>query len=328
MAKLREHNTGVSIIKRVRPIIGMALGLFLLGGAGYAQEVKLALVYSDSLETTLRTIKGIKSTIILQYATTSFSEFYIPSSTAAVDKNVDEIAKTDPRLILTVGSYATRIVTDRIKDKPIIFSSVLNPETSGFVKSLSSPGGNVSGASLDIPPEIQFNYFKRVIKSLKKIGVMYTSETENLIAPAKVMAQAIGLDLIAVKIESEKDIPTALEKLIPQVDGIWSVADGHIFSPTSTRFILLNALRSGKPFMGFSRNLVESGALFALDFDYKDIGKQAGKIALEVLSGHSPSTIPVAVPAFLYFHYNEKTAKHISVTIPDDLAAVAKEVYR
>jgi len=36
----------------------------------------------------------------------------------------------------------------------------------------------------------------------------------------------------------------------------------------------------------------------------------------------------VAVPGIIWFHYNEKTAKHISVTIPEDLAAVAKEVYR
>lgn len=328
MTKLREHKSGKSILGRGGLWPGIVFLFSLVASLAQAQEIKLALVYSDSLETTLRTIKGVKSTITLQHATTAFSEYYLPSDAAAVNKSIAEITKLDPRLILTVGSYATRMVADRIKDKPVIFSSVLNPETSGFVKSLNNPGGNITGASLDIPPDIQFNYFKRVIKSLKRIGVLFTSETENLIAPAKAMAQAIGLDLVAIKIESEKDIPTALDKLIAQVDGIWSVADGHIFSPTSTRFILLNTLRSGKPLMGFSRNLVESGALFALDFDYKDIGRQAGKIALEVLSGRSPSSIAVAVPTIIYFHYNEKTAKHISVTIPDDLAAVAKEVYR
>ena len=80
--------------------------------------------------------------------------------------------------------------------------------------------------------------------------------------------------------------------------------------------------------MGFSRNLVESGALFALDFDYKDIGRQAGKIALKVLSGGSPSNISVAVPGIIWFHYNERTAKHINVEVPEDLIAIAKEVYR
>jgi putative ABC transport system substrate-binding protein len=302
--------------------------LCLLAKDVSAQEIKLAIVFSDSLETTLRTIKGIKSGITLQNATTSFVEFYCPAQSDSIEQKIAELSRLNPKLILTIGSYATQIVSNRIKDKPIIFSSVLNPEVSGFVKSLTTPGGNITGASLDIPPDIQFKYFKRVIKGLKKVGVLYTNETENMIPPATALAKAAGLELIAIKITGEKEIPAALEKLNRSVDGFWSVADANLFSPSSTRFILLNTLRNGKPFMGFSKNMVESGALFALDYDYKDIGRQAGRIALEVLAGRHPSTIPVAVPGIIWFHYNEKTAKHISIVIPDDLAAVAKEVYR
>jgi len=186
----------------------------------------------------------------------------------------------------------------------------------------------ITGASLDIPPDIQYKYFKRVITNLKKIGVLYSDETANLIPPAKAVASESGLELIAIKIDYDKDIPRALEELRGMTDGIWSVADRKIFSPRSTRFILLNTLRNGIPFMGFSRNLVESGALFALDFDYKDIGRQAGKIALKVLSGGDPAKIGVEVPGIIWFHYNEKTARHINVKVPEDLVAIAKEVYR
>lgn len=318
----------MSFLKKILFFAGIFLSFSLSGGRLAAEEIKLAIVYSDSLETTLRTIKGIKSAITVQYATINYFEFYVPEHSDSLDIEAAKIETLDPKLVLTVGSFATRAIADRIKDKPIIFSAVLNPETSGFVKTLNNPGGNITGASLDIPPDIQFKYYKRVIKSLKKIGVLYTSETENLISPASALAQALGLSLEAIKVTSEKEIPAALDKLNRTVDGFWSVADANIFSPSSTRFILLNTLRNGKPFMGFSKNMVESGALFALDYDYKDIGRQAGKIALEIISGKPPASIPVAVPGIIWFHYNEKTAKHISVTIPEDLAAVAKEVYR
>ena len=82
------------------------------------------------------------------------------------------------------------------------------------------------------------------------------------------------------------------------------------------------------PFMGFSRYVVESGALFALDFDYKAVGYQAGAIVNRILSGESPSAISVTRADVIWFHYNEATAKRINITIPEDLAAVAKEVYR
>jgi putative ABC transport system substrate-binding protein len=80
--------------------------------------------------------------------------------------------------------------------------------------------------------------------------------------------------------------------------------------------------------MGFSRHVVESGALFALDFDYKAIGFQAGEIVKLVLAGQKPSAIPVTLADLVWFHYNEKTAEHVKVKIPDELVAVAKEVYR
>jgi putative ABC transport system substrate-binding protein len=310
------------------PLTCLLCYLLSFGGRVSANTVKLAIVYSDSLKTTIRTIKGIKSTVDRHYESTVYYEYLLTSNLSQIEKQIDELRQNNPRLILTVGSFATKIVSERIKNKPVIFSAVLNPETSGFVESLRRPGGNITGASLDIPPDIQFKYFKRVIRSLKRVGVLYTEETANLIPPAQALAREAGLELHAIKVNSEKEIPAALDSLSRYVDALWSVADANIYSPRSTRYILLKTLRNGIPFMGFSRNLVESGALFALDYDYKDIGRQAGKIALRVLSGKSPAAIPVAVPGIIWFHYNEKTASHINVKIPEELAAVAKEVYR
>lgn len=323
-----EQLSNIRRPNRIIVLILLAAAIFLYSGNLTAGELKLAVVYSDSLTSTIRTIKGLERTIKKDFKETTFQEYLLTSSQKVIEDQIAALTSENPRLILTVGTFATKEVAERIKDKPIIFSAVLNPETSGFVESLQHPGGNITGASLDIPPEIQFKYFKRVIKDIDKLGVLYSDETANLIPPAKAVAQSIGLELIAVKIDSEKDIPDALDKLNQSADGLWSVADRKIFSPRSTRYILLNSLRNGKPFMGFSRRLVESGALFALDFDYKDIGRQAGKIALEVLHGRDPANISVAVPGIVWFHYNEKTANHINVTIPDELVAIAKEVYR
>lgn len=315
---------------RLKSIFKILFLAFLVSFAGNASanSIKLAIVYSDSLKSTLRTMKGIRSTISRHYDATVYYEYLLTSDLVEIERQIARIKENNPKLILTIGSFATEIVSGKIKNKPIIFSAVLNPETSGFVESLHRPGGNITGASLDIPSDIQFKYFKRVMKDLRKIGVLYSEETANLIPPARVLAQQAGLELHAIKIESPKDIPDALELLNNTVDGLWSVADAIIYSPRSTRFILLNTLRNGKPFMGFSRNLVESGALFALTYDYKDIGRQAGKIALEVLAGKPPASIPVAVPGIIWFHYNEKTANHINIKLPEDLVAVAKEVYR
>ena len=80
--------------------------------------------------------------------------------------------------------------------------------------------------------------------------------------------------------------------------------------------------------MGFSRYVVESGALFALDFDFKAVGLQAGNIVNRILDGEKPGEITVTSVEFIYLHINEKTSKRINVAIPSELLAVAKEVYK
>ena len=80
--------------------------------------------------------------------------------------------------------------------------------------------------------------------------------------------------------------------------------------------------------MGFSQYVVESGALFALDFDHKAVGQQAGEIAARVLAGEAAEKIKVSTVDVIWFHYNEKTAHHINIEMPEDLVAIAKEVYR
>jgi ABC-type uncharacterized transport system substrate-binding protein len=47
-----------------------------------------------------------------------------------------------------------------------------------------------------------------------------------------------------------------------------------------------------------------------------------------IINGEKPGNIRVTSADVIWFHYNEKTAKHINVQIPEELAAVAKEVYR
>ncbi|MFZ5979004.1 MAG: ABC transporter substrate-binding protein [Candidatus Zixiibacteriota bacterium] len=284
---------------------------------------------SDSLTYTRRTINGAKRQIIQQYEKTVFHEYYLNSNNP--DENlarVDSINKNNPALIFTVGSSATAFAKKHFERYPIVFSSVMYPVMSGFVESFNRPGGNITGASLNIQADVQFHYFKKIIPDLKKIGVLYTSNTAALIPPAKVIANSMGLELVALEINTEKELPKALDSLAKTVDGLWSVADPNLFNPQSTKYILLNSLRKGIPFMGFSRHVVESGALFAIDFDYKAIGRQAGDIANRVIAGEKPAEISVTSPDVRWFHYNEKTAGHLNITIPEELAAVAKEVYR
>jgi putative ABC transport system substrate-binding protein len=282
----------------------------------------------DTLTSTTRTISGCKAVVSGEFPSAQFVQMVLPDDAAARQRLLDSAAKCNPAAILAVGSLATQIAQTNFPKSPIVFSSVMYPVISGFVKSMNAPGGNTTGASLTIAPDIQFKYFKRIVPGLKTIGVLYSPNTASLIPPSNVVAQELGFRLVALQVHGERELPRALDSLARSCDGIWSLADPILFSPQATKYILLNTLKSGKPFMGFSRNVVESGALFALDFDYKAIGRQAGAQIAQILHGVQPGDIPVASPDIIWFHYNENTAQRLGINMPKDLVAIAKEVYR
>lgn len=292
------------------------------------EQPHIVVFTSDSLVSTTRTLSGAKNIILQYFPDATFEEYLLNQETLTDTTLKSQCRQNGTDIILTIGTSATKFAKDNFSDIPIVFSGVLYPALSGFIESPDHPGGNLTGASLDIPIDVQFSYFKQIVPNLKRIGVLYTESTAPLIPSAKVVAQQLGLTLVPRLIKEQKELPQALDSLAEVTQGLWSVADPILFDPQSTRYILKTTLRKMVPFMGFSRHVVESGALFALDFDYKAIGIQAGQIINKLIEGTEFSELPVTSTDVIYFHYNEKTAKHIKVIIPKDLVAVAKEVYR
>lgn len=313
----------------IRFFIGLLCLILLLPlWANSAPQRKIAIVSIDQKEPTIRTIKGIKKSLARAGVVVEFKESVLRGHPENDSKLLEELGNFKPELFITIGSYATLKTAEAFPQKPVVFATVINPISSGFIQSMSHPGGNITGATLDIPVDKQFHYFQRVVGNIKKMGIIYSSETEIVIAEARTAARKLGIELITMKVTNERDVPRAIDSLCGVADALWSVADHTIYTPQSTKHIILQTLRHRLPMMGFSQGLVEAGGLFTLDFDFKDIGRQAGEIAFQVLGGTPPGLIPVATPGVIYFKYNEKTAGRINLKIPEDLLAIAKEVVK
>ncbi|MDH3973439.1 MAG: ABC transporter substrate-binding protein [Deltaproteobacteria bacterium] len=224
-----------------------------------------------------------------------------------------------PDFVHTIGTTATRITRDKIKDRPIIFSMALNPVASGLVKSMKSSGNNLTGASLDVPHLVQFKRIKKKLPSIRRIGVLYSEvQTGVVVADAERAADALGIKLVKARIESPADVPRELNKLIGKIDILWSVADTQVFTRETLREILLVTLRNKIPLVGPGPSFVRSGALFAFNPDEKSVGRQAAIIAEKVLAGKKPSQIPVTAPEKVELMINEDIFDVLGVDIKPD----------
>lgn len=246
-------------------------------------------------------------------------EFYIGDDAQGQEVRVAEIRRKKPQIFVTLGSAATERVAKVVKDTPVLFCMALNPMASGFVRSMNASGNNLTGASLDIPPRVQFEALRSLIPGAKKIGVIYNpKQTETVIQQARRTARDMGLELVAVPIASGEEVPDALRTLDKQVDALWSVADGTTFTSASMEFLFLHTLRNKLPFMGLSPAFVRAGALLALAIDYQEVGAQCAGLATRLLAGESPSSLPVTTPQKVTLHVNLKTAETIGLKIPPE----------
>lgn len=312
----------------LRKLFYTLLILLMAKGVVFSQEKRIVIVKSSESPSFQMAAEGVKKEIRKGSAYPSFIEYDLPLGFPNEQELEKRIRESSPDLIVTVGSKSTALVSRRIKNIPIVFSAVLNPVSSGFARSMWSSGNNLTGASLDIPIRTQLDKFKLIFPDLQNVGVIFTHDSEAVVGEARKVCEEMGLKLVAVAISSEKQIPETIESLRQKVDGLWAVADTVIFTPQSTQYLLLYTLRNGIPVMGPFTSFVKAGALFTLTWNDKDIGRQAGELALRVLAGENPSQIPITTPRMIYLILNQRTAEQINLEIPPHIVSVAKEVYQ
>jgi len=231
-------------------------------------------------------------------------------------------------LVLAMGTDAAIKIKDKITRSPIVFSMILNPVQSKITETMGPSGSNITGASLDIPARIQLDLIKKVLPQAVNVGVIYSSKTADLIQEAKIAEKQMGLSLISFKVESDTEVPQAFKKLVGRVDVIWLVPDTTVCTQDSLPYMLNTSIESKLPIMGFAPYLCKAGALMSYTYDYKDIGRQTGELAIKILSGESVGDLPVEIPRKVNYVFNLKTANYLGLQIPSQMIKDAVEVFQ
>jgi putative ABC transport system substrate-binding protein len=312
---------------RLQAFIFVALIVFFAvctPGAAAEREYKIAIVKSYDITPYNIALEGFNEVIAAKKVRCNTIVYNLDDSAETLQK----IRESEPDVILAIGTRATSLITKSFKDTPIVFSAVLYPVASKFVPDMKRPGGNVTGASMDVPIERQFKTLSEIVPELKRVGVLYSpQETQPVIEEAVRVAELMNLELLAEQVNSVSDVDDALKKLNRQkMDALWSVVDGIVLNDAAKGYIGKYVVRRGIPFMVPSKIYINDGALVALTADVRDCGRQAGEIVVKILNGDKPKNIPVATARTVEMGLNLRTAEHIRLTIPQNMIDKASAV--
>jgi len=174
---------------------------------------------------------------------------------------------------------------------------------------------------------VQFEKIHEALPDAQRFGVLYNPGlTGNIIDEARIVAEELQLELVPVAVEAEEQVADKLADLDGKIDLLWSVADPTVFTPQSVRYILLNTLRSRIPLIGLSPSYVRAGALLSLSCDYRDVGRQAGEQAIQILLGSKPHQVPMTYPRTVSTYLNLNTEKTLNLKITEGVREVAEVV--
>jgi putative ABC transport system substrate-binding protein len=226
------------------------------------------------------------------------------------------------------GVSAAKAATTSI---PIIFFTGFDPVTSGFVKSLNRPGGNVTGVSI-LAPELIFKRLEllhELVPSVKNIAFLHTQTdiksgdvAHNHLQEA---AKAMGVKLLLFNVTAASDLDQSFAMVESEGVGALIVNSDPVFLNNRQMTIAL-AARYRLPAMYFVREYAAEGGLISYGPNYTDAFRQLGDIVGSVLKGEKPENLPVRQATKIELVINTKTANSLGLTVPLALLGRADEV--
>ena len=239
-----------------------------------------------------------------------------------------EFARLKVEVIVAYGGAVTTLkqTTAAI---PIVFALASDPIGSGLVASLSHPGGNVTGLSIqatDIAGK-RLELLRELVPRLRRLAIMfdagYLASVEES-GEAQAAARTLGLEVAPHEIRREEDIAPAFEALKAHADALYLV-DNALVIANRTRIIAL-ALSARLPTFFGNREYVQAGGLMSYGPNYSVLFRGAADFVDKILRGAKPGDLPVEQPTKFEFVINMKTAKAIGLTVPNSLQLLADDL--
>jgi len=196
--------------------------------------------------------------------------------------------------------------------------------------SLPRPGGNATGISIlnaELLPK-RIELISELVPQAKVIAVLVNPN--NPIAGAMIrdveeVARARGMQLPLLKAGSETEIEAAFATLL-QLQAHALVIGTDAFYLTRRDQLVTLAARYSVPAIYEWREFVVMGGLISYGASVTAPYRQAGVYVGRILKGAKPADLPVEQPMKFEMAVNLKTARVLSLAVPQTILARADEV--
>jgi putative ABC transport system substrate-binding protein len=252
------------------------------------------------------------------------------SNAADIRRHAAELVALAPDVILANGTPAVGPLLQATRTVPIVFATVIDPVGAGFVDSLARPGGNATGFMT-----FEYSLAGKWLELLKQIAPGVTRAAvlrdpglvsgASQFAVIQAAAPSLRMEVNPVNMRDAPEIERAIAAFARSPNGgLIVTAGGSAFA--NRDLIVRLATRHNLPTVYFERSFVTGGGLMSYGLDVPDQYRLAAGYVDRILKGEKPADLPVQAPVKYELTINLKTAKALSLDVPDTVLARADEV--
>lgn len=213
---------------------------------------------------------------------------------------------------------------------PIVFAAFNDPVASGLVKTLSRPGGNVTGLTVQ-PNDLtskRVDLLREIVPGMRRlsalasiIGSGFAQETVGI----RAAAAAINVEAEILELRSVDDIAPALARIKAQRPDAVYVLSEPLTNANKVQILQVITDERIPTIFGF-REFVDAGGLMSYGANFPDLFSRAAEFTDKILRGAKPADMPVEQPVKFDLVVNLKTARTLGLTIPESFLLRADEV--
>jgi putative tryptophan/tyrosine transport system substrate-binding protein len=241
-----------------------------------------------------------------------------------------ELTRLQVDVIVAIGTSAAVAAKRATLTVPIVLVRVGNPVGSGLVRSLASPGTNLTGLSIisaDLAAK-RLELLVQAVPNVTRVGILSDPSfpaTAPVLRETEAAARSLNLDVQIVALRDADELESALSAMLAHGAGALVVAPSVLLTEHRRRLSEL-ALKARLPAMAVRREFPEEGLLMSYGPDFAPMFRRAASYVDKILKGTKPADIPVEQPMNIALVINLKTAKALGLTIPTSLIVLAEEV--
>ncbi|MDU9048418.1 MAG: ABC transporter substrate binding protein [Candidatus Electrothrix sp. Rat3] len=236
-----------------------------------------------------------------------------------------KLFSSNPRLIFALGAkaaFTAKLWTHEHQDIPVIFALVLNWQRYNLMNQK-----NMTGIAGEIAPGTKFANITILSPDIKRIGVIYSPHSREVLQQAKKAAEIFNIELYSKEIARSKDFQRSFKKMRQKVDAFLVLNDPVIYTLENMDWLKIRCIREKLPCIGQSKNIAEHGLILSINPDLADIGSQAASIAKNIINRHQhPDYIGVMPPLGTQIIINRTTAERIGLSLHRNSLDMATQV--